>query len=299
VRYQFIQAHQQRWSVALMCKVLEVSSSGYYEWRRRPESKRKVEDRKLVEQIRVFHCGSRATYGSPRIHRDLKKAGYHTGKKRVARLMRQEGIQGKCKAKYKITTKSKDSRPVAPNLLKQEFQADSINQKWVSDITYILTQEGWLYLAVVLDLYSRRVVGWAMSARLTDDLTIRALKMAIYRRTLITKPDLSQLIFHSDRGSQYASYNFRAELHQHNITQSMSGKGNCFDNAVAESFFATLKTEEVIPNGHTYLTRQIAMTSLFSYMEGFYNRTRRHSTLGYLSPLDFEAKEVQNHRRVA
>jgi transposase InsO family protein len=279
--------------------MLEVSRSGFYEWLGRPESNRKVEDRKLVEQIKMFHCGSRATYGSPRIHRDLREAGYRIGKKRVARLMRQEGIRGKCKAKYKTTTKSNPSRPVESNVLKQDFVADTLDHKWVSDITYILTQEGWLYLAVVLDLYSRRVVGWAMSDRLADDLTIQALKMAILRRTTISKPDLSNLIFHSDRGSQYASHAFRAELHKCNITQSMSAKGNCFDNAVAESFFATLKTEEALPNAHTYVSRQIAMASLFSYIEGFYNRTRRHSTLGYLSPLDFEARQVQNDRRVA
>lgn len=299
MRYQFIQAHQKRWRVALMCRVLQVSVSGFYEWRGRPESNRAKEDKVLLEQIKMFHCGSRATYGAPRIHKDLKKVGRHHGRKRVAKLMRQAGIRGMCKGKFKTTTKSKHSRPVAENLLNQNFQADSVNQKWVSDISYILTFEGWLYLAVIIDLYSRRVVGWAMGDRLTDDLTIQALKMAILRRCATRKPDLSKLVFHSDRGSQYASREFKAQLTKHHITQSMSGKGNCFDNAVAESFFATLKTEEVFPNSHTYLTREIAKTSLFSYMEGFYNRTRRHSTLGFLSPLDFETIHVQNARRVA
>lgn len=299
MRYQFIKTNHKSWGVALMCRVLQVSCSGFYEWRRRPESKRKIEDGKLLEQIKVFHCGSRATYGAPRIHRDLKKAGYNSARKRVARIMREAAIRGKCKRKFKTTTKSKDSRPVSPNLLKQDFKADTPNHKWVSDITYILTYEGWLYLAVVLDLYSKMVVGWAMSERLTDDLTIRAFKMAINRRAIITKPNLEGLIFHSDRGSQYASHQFRAQLKKYQITQSMSGKGNCYDNAVAESFFATLKTEEVIPNSHIYLTRQLAISSLFSYIEGFYNRARRHSALGYLSPLDFEATNHHHERRVA
>lgn len=283
----------------MMGRVLQVSVSGFYEWRGRPESKRAKEDKVLLEQIKMFHCGSRATYGSPRIHKDLKKVGRHHGRKRVAKLMRRAGIRGICKGKFKTTTKSKHSRRVAENLLRQNFQADSVNQKWVSDITYVLTFEGWLYLAVVIDLYSRRVVGWAMGDRLTDDLTIQALRMAIHRRCMTQKAELSRLVFHSDRGSQYASNEFRAELKKHHITQSMSGKGNCFDNAVAESFFATLKTEEVVPNNHTYLSREMAKTSIFSYMEGFYNRTRKHSTLGYLSPLDFEASYMQNHRSVA
>ena len=229
----------------------------------------------------MFHCGSRCTYGSPRIHKDLRAAGYNVGRKRVARLMRSEGLKGKTKRKFKVTTNSKHWRPRAENLVKQNFDAAGPNAPWASDITYILTAEGWLYLAVTLDLFSRKVVGWAFSSRLTDDLTVSALGMAKQQRT-----ESEGLLHHSDQGSQYASYAFRAELNANNITQSMSDRGNCYDNAVVESFFATLKTEEV--DGASYQTRQQAKTSIFSYLEGFYNTRRRHSSLDYLSPDDFE-----------
>jgi len=248
----------------------------------------------------MFHCGSRMTYGAPRIHRDLKAAGEKVSPKRVARLMKEQGLRGKCKRKFKVTTQQNPKRSVAQNLLQQNFQADTPNQKWVSDITYIITSEGWLYLAVVLDLFSRRVLGWAMSTRMTDDLTLKALQMALMRSRNQSKASIQGLIFHSDKGSQYASNLFQQELQKHHITQSMSGKGNCFDNAAAESFFATLKTEEVKPMGKAgYATRQTAQTAIFSYIETFYNRTRRHSTLGYLSPLDFENQSQHNARQVA
>ena len=270
-----------------MAEVLAVSASGFYDWLRRKKSKRAKEDEKLSKQIIMFHCGSRCTYGSPRIHQDLKAAGHRVGRKRVARLMRETGIRGKAKKKYKTTTKSKHSRPKAENLIKQNFEVAAPDTLWASDLTYIPTGEGWLYLAVTLDLFSRKVVGWAFSERLTDDLTRSALAMATRQRR-----GLAGLIHHSDQGAQYASKAFRAELDAHNIIPSMSGAGNCYDNAVVESFLATLKTEEV--EGANYQTRQQAKTSLFSYLEGFYNSKRRHSSLNYLSPNDFERVHFTN-----
>ncbi len=250
--------------------------------RKKPASQERVrEDETLSEKIVMFHCGSRCTYGSPRIHKDLRAAGHKVGRKRVARLMRSAGIRGKTKRKFKTTTTSQHSRPKAANLVEQNFDVATPNTLWASDITYLPTAEGWLYLAVTLDLFSRKVIGWAFSDGLTDDLTLSALTMATRQR-----PDTATLTHHSDRGSQYASRAFRAELAANRITQSMSGKGNCYDNAVVESFFATLKTEEV--EGANYQTRQQAKTSIFSYLEGFYNAKRRHSSLGFLSPDNFE-----------
>jgi putative transposase len=280
MRYAFIKEHRHVWTVALMCKVLEVAVSGFYHWLNRPVSKLAQENTKLTEQILMFHCGSRCTYGSPRVHRDMKAAGYNVSENRVARLMRQKGIRGKAKRKFKTTTTSHHQHPRTENLVKQDFQSTQPNKLWVSDITYIATLEGWLYLAVILDVFSRKVIGWAFSARLTDDLTLAALRMAKQRRTLS-----DQLIHHSDQGSQYASADFRASLKSDAIIQSMSGRGNCYDNALAESFFATLKTEEA---DTPYETRQQAKTSIFSYIETFYNPKRRHSSLNYLAPDDFE-----------
>lgn len=281
MRYTFIKEYRGEWAVKLMAKILEVSLSGYYDWLKRPKSKRAEEDEILTEKIVMFHCGSRFTYGSPRIHKDLKAAGYKLGRKRVARLMRAAGLKGKRKRKYRTTTNSKYSRPKADNLVKQKFDAVAPDTLWASDITYIPTHEGWLYLAVTLDLFSRKVVGWAFLDRLTDDLTLSALNMATRQRR-----SPAELIHHSDQGSQYASNGFRSHLETAGIQQSMSGKGNCYDNAMAESFFATLKTEEV--DAASYETRQQAKTSIFSYIEGFYNPKRRHSSLSYLSPDEFE-----------
>lgn len=264
-----------------MAQVLAVSLSGFYSWLRREKSQRVRDDEVLSEKITVFHCGSRSTYGSPRIHKDLQAAGHRVGRKRVARLMRSAGIRGKTKRKFKTTTTSRHQRPKADNLVRQNFGATDPNTLWASDITYVPTAEGWLYLAVTLDLFSRKVVGWAFSNRLTDESTPGALEMATRQR-----PTSAQLLHHSDQGVQYASIGFRAALKTNSITQSMSGKGNAYDNAVVESFFATLKTEEV--EGANYQTRQQAKTSIFSYLEGFYNSKRRHSFLGLLSPDDFE-----------
>lgn len=281
MRYAFIKDHRDQWAVSLMAHVLEVSVSGFYDWLKRPKSKRAQEDEQLSEKIIMFHCGSRFSYGSPRIHKGLKAEGHQVGRKRVARLMNTAGIRGKAKRKYKTTTTSSHKRPRADNLVKQNFKVAAPNELWASDISYIPTQEGWLYLAVTLDLFSRKVIGWAFSDRLKDDLTLASLEMATQQRSTS-----SDLIHHSDQGSQYASQAFRAELNANVIRQSMSGKGNCYDNAVVESFFATLKTEEI--HDANYLTRQQAKTSIFSYIEGFYNPKRRHSSLDYLSPDDFE-----------
>jgi putative transposase len=301
VRYSFIQENTGSYRLNLLCQVMGVSERGYNDWWRRETqpSKREVENQSLKERIVAFHCGSRMTYGYRRIQADLKANGQNINKKRVARLMKQEGLQGVRKGNFKVvTTDSNHNRAVVQNHLEQNFQTDSPNQKWAADFSYIPTLEGWLYLAVVLDLFSRKVIGWAFSSYMTDDLCTKALQMALQnRRFNLSHQPSNQLIHHSDRGSQYASYNYRDLLEKHHLTPSMSRKGNCYDNAVVESFFATLKTEEVYAN--QYLTRQQAQTSLYSYIEGFYNRTRRHSTLGNLSPLDFENHYWQNQTRVA
>jgi len=226
---------------------------------------------------------SRGTYGSPRLTAELRARGIRCGKNRIARLMRLHGIAAKMKRRFKITTHSRHNLPVAENLLNRQFAVDRPNKVWLSDITYIQTQEGWLYLSAVLDLYNRQVIGWSMNDRLTQDLVLNALAQALGRRT----PE-ADAIFHSDRGSQYAGHAFRDVLRNHDFVQSMSGTGNCYDNAVMESFFHTLKTEVVYCE--RYRTRAEARQSIFEYIEVFYNRIRRHSSLGYLSPLEFEAK---------
>ena len=268
-----------------MCRVLEVSRSGYYGWKKQPEGKRRKEDVKLLMEIRESYRQSRGSYGSPRITEDLRAKGYRCGENRIARLMRVNGIVAKTKRKYKATTNSQHNLPVAPNLLKQDFVASEANKIWVSDITYIPTYEGWLYLTVIVDVYSRKVVGWAMSDRLTAECVIKALHQAIGRRGLSFG-----CIFHSDRGVQYASADFRAVLKRYGFIQSMSRKGNCYDNALVESFFHTLKTEHV--SFYRYATRAEARQSIFEYIEMFYNRQRRHSALGYRAPIIFEMETL-------
>ena len=264
-----------------MCRLLEVSPSGYYAWSARPESRRSREERQLVVAIRAFHQASRRTYGSPRIHKDLREHGLRCGENRVARLMRKHGVRAKQARKFKATTDSKHDQPVAENLLGQDFRVSKPNTRWVADITYIATRAGWLYLAVVLDLFSRRVVGWSTSDRIDRELVIQALKAGVWQRQ-----PRAGLMHHSDRGSQYASSDFRKILRSRGIESSMSRKGNCYDNAVAESFFHTLKVECV--KEEDYQTREQARASLFDYIEGFYNTRRRHSTLGYVSPVEYE-----------
>jgi transposase InsO family protein len=264
-----------------MCQVLDISPSGYYAWRGRPPSRRQEENEALVEQIHTVHEQSRRTYGSPRITEELQAQGVSCSRNRVARLMKEHGIQVKVKPAFKVTTCSKHERPIAPNLLQQDFAVDQPNRVWISDISYIATGEGWLYLCIVMDLFARKIIGWSMQTTLSQQLVLAAFDMAYQR----TQPG-EGVIFHSDRGSQYASGAFRKTLARKKFRQSMSRKGDCYDNAVAESFFHTLKVEEVYPC--LYATRAQARQRIFDYIEVFYNRIRRHSYLGYLSPEAFE-----------
>jgi transposase InsO family protein len=268
-----------------MCSVLGVSSSGYYDWLDRPESQRSQSNRRLIAKIRCFHQASRRTYGSPRIHRDLLDSGESVGINRVARLMKQAGIQSKMAKRFVVTTHSKHTMQPAPDQLKRRFQTEAPNKAWVSDTTFIATRQGWLYLAVILDLYSRQVIGWAMSDRNDKQLVSDALTMAVWRRGMV-----KQVIVHSDQGSTYASSDYQQLLNRHHLICSMSRKGECLDNAVAESFFGTLKSELV--DDEDYKTKDEARASLFHYIETFYNRRRRHSFLDYLSPAEFEAKRA-------
>lgn len=266
-----------------MCSILEVSRSGFYAWCTREESRRSREGRRLTALIHEEHERSRRTYGALRVHAALKRRGETCGLHRVERLMRAAGIRSRVRRRFRTTTDSDHVHAVAPNLLGRQFTVSGPNQVWVSDITCIATDEGWLYLASTMDLFSRRIVGWAMSARQTADLVIDALEMAIGRRA-----SPHGLLHHSDRGVQYAAHAFRGLLERHGITCSMSGRGNCYDNAVKESFFHTLKTE-LCEHEH-YRTRDQARASVFDFIEVFYNRTRLHSTLGYLSPAEFEQR---------
>ncbi len=282
MKYAFIHTHRSSYVVEKMCQALEVSRSGYYDFLYRPESNRSRANRILVKEMRKIHLKSKKTYGSPRITSALHDLGISCSRPKVARLMRLNGIKAKTKKKYKITTNSNHSFPLAPNLLKQNFWVAVANRIWVSDITYIKTMAGWLYLTIILDLFNRKIVGWAMSDRLTAiKTTIPAFQQAVKSH----RPPPG-LIFHSDRGVQYACNEFRALLKDTKAIQSMSGKGNCYDNAVAESFFHTLKTELVYHE--VYRTRAEARTSLFEYIEVFYNRIRKHSTLGNKSPEEYD-----------
>ena len=277
MKFQFIQDHSDRFQIRRMCRILEVSPSGYYAWLHRPESNRVRENRRLVVEIKAIHKENRGVYGSPRIHEELKEREIHVSKNRVARLMRENGICAKQKKKYKATTDSNHNHPVAPNLLDRNFEADGPNQKWLADITFIPTSEGWLYLAAILDLYSKLVVGWSMSSRMTKKLVLDALKMAVERR----RPGPG-LVHHSDQGSQYASNDYQRELHSNGMICSMSRKGDCWDNAPMESWFHSLKTELV--NHAKYQTRIQTKADIFEYIEVFYNRSRKHSSLAYLNP---------------
>ena len=262
----------------LMCKALNVSSKGYYVWKKRPA---KVEDPELVSEIRIIHAQSRKTYGSPRVTEELHAQGKYINHKRIERVMKEEGIRAKGAKKFKATTNSEHTLPVAPNLLKRDFTASAPNQKWVTDITYIWTEEGWMYLCVVLDLYSRAVVGWSLNKRITANLVCQALTRAVIRRS-----PAKGLIVHSDRGIQYASNDFRALLKNHGFIQSMSRLGDCWDNAVAESFFHSFKIEAIY--GNVFESRRRIETEVFDYIENFYNINRRHSSINYNSPLQFE-----------
>jgi putative transposase len=264
-----------------MCSVLRVSESGFYAWRKRPTCRRKQEDAHLTQKIRQVFKEHHGRYGSPRIHRDVYEQGFTCSRKRIARLMRAEELSARSTRRRVRTTKRDETHPVVPNLLDRDFQAEEPNKKWVADITSIPTKQGWLYLSVVLDLYSRMVVGWSMSGNCDEQLVEHALEHALARR----RPQAG-LLHHSDRGSQYTAHAYQAYLQQYGIQPSMSRKGNCWDNAAMESFFGTLKDECVRET--FYASHAEARSDLFTYIETYYNRVRRHSTLGYVSPLQYE-----------
>jgi transposase InsO family protein len=274
-------------SVLEMCRVLEVSRSGYYRWLKRKPSQRESDNKRLDAEIREIYDGSKGRYGSPKITEELQDRGRRVSKNRVARRMREAGLRSKVRRKYRVTTDSKHHFPVAPNLLERNFTAEFPDKVWVSDITYLATRTGWLYLTIIIDLFSRMVVGWALSSSLSHEMVVTALKRAIKNR----RPG-DGLIFHSDRGVQYACTDFRRELGKHHIVQSMSRKGDCWDNAVAESFFGIMKTELVYHE--QYGGHQDTLHSIFEYIEAFYNRERRHSTLGYLCPVEYEKQKLKH-----
>jgi len=282
MKFAFIHDHQEEFPVDIVCDVLCVSRSGYYAWRRRAPSARSRRREQLTEQIRQIHRDSREVYGAPRVHQELKAEGVQCARNTVAKLMRQATIRSKTRRRFVVrTTDSRHPHPIAENRLNRKFEQAEPNRVWVADITYIPTGEGWLYLAAVLDLYSRMIVGWATSDSLAADLSCRALRDAVRGRSPKTS-----VLHHSDRGVQYACDEFQQLLGEHGLTPSMSRTGNCYDNAVMESFFAALKKE--LTHHHSYPTRAAARESLFEYIEVFYNRRRRHSTLGYRSPAEYE-----------
>ena len=281
MKYACIARHQGEFYVRLMCRVLEVSASGFYASKKRTPCARAIADERLMLNVRIAHERSGETYGAPRIVRDLRAEGMPVGQKRVARLMQEDGLVGRVPKRWVRTTDSNHAYPIAPNLLNQQFDVNGINRVWVADTTFIPTREGWLYLASVLDLGSRRCVGWAMRETNDVQLTLRALRMALAAR----RPERG-LTHHSDRGSPYACTEYRAVLDAHGIIPSMSRTGNCWDNAVAESFFATLELELIVKSD--WHTRDDARRAIFRYIEIWYNRERRHSTLNYVSPVEYE-----------
>ena len=289
MRYAVITRHRGEFKVRLMCRVLAVSPSGYYASRKRPPSWHAVIDEVLMARVRIIHAESDETYGAPRVHQELQAEGLPASPKRVARLMREEGLVARPRKRHRVsTTDSNHDNPIAPNLLNREFDVNGvgINRIWVADITYVPTREGALYLATVLDLGSRRCVGWAMRDTLEVELPLSALRMARDARRPVPG-----LIHHSDRGSQYTAGDYRGELAAHGMIASMSGKGDCYDNAVAESFFSTLEFELLMKND--WHTRDEARRAIFRYLETWYNRRRRHSTLGYLSPAAYEEQLLE------
>jgi putative transposase len=285
MKFGFIERHREAHSVAKVAKVLGVSRGGYYAWRRRAGSRRAREAEQLVQRIREIQREVKYRYGSPRITHELRRRGVRAGHNRVAALMHQQGLGARRRRRFRSTTDSRHSLPVAENLLNRDFQVSVPNKVWVSDISYVPTAEGWLYLCTILDLHSRKVVGWSMSERIKTDLVVQALIMAVLGR----RPPKG-LIFHSDRGCQYCSHVFRRWTRRYGMVQSMSRKGDCWDNAPAESFFKTLKSELY---GHrAFGSRQEARTAIFEYIEGFYNRLRLHSSLGYRPPAEYERQSA-------
>ena len=288
MKYAFIEQHRDSYPLQALCAALEVSDSGFASWQRGRGPSRWLSDDALLKLIRRIHAETRAAYGSPRIFQELKAGGYPASEGRVERLMRAHGIRARHKRRFKATTDSKHTRSVAPNHLNRNFATERPDQVWTADITYLATGEGWLYLAMVLDLHTRQIVGWAMRERMTDDLVLDALRMAWLRR----RPPPGTL-FHSDRGSQYCSRAFRRQLAAYGMLASMSRKGNCWDNAPSESFFNSLKNERV--HGTRYATRVDARADVFDYIEVFYNRSRRHSALGGISPMAFHEAWLKRH----
>lgn len=280
--FEIVDSEKAEYPVSLVCETVGVSRSGYYAWKRAEPSERDKQNERLLVEIRALHCHHRQRYGSPRIHQELKEAGHTVNRKRVARLMRENALRGRPKRKFKRTTDSNHDNPVAPNLLERDFTVDGPNRVWVGDITYVWTAEGWSYLAVLLDLFARRVVGWALSKNLDRELALQALTNALLKR----RP-APGLIHHTDRGCQYTSADYRELLQDNEMARSMSGVGDCWDNAVAESFFATIKKELI----HTYAfaTRSEAYDAIADYIENYYNTQRRHSSAGNTSPANFEA----------
>ncbi len=289
MKFAFIAAREVAFPVSALCRVLGVTKSGYYAWKKRPKPERARRDAQLAATVAGVHHKSRRTYGSPRVFRELKARGVRVGKKRVERLMRENGLQGRSKRRFKRTTDSRHGGPIAPNLLARKFDVSEPNRVWVTDVTAIATDEGWLYLAPMIDLCSRRVLGWAASEHNDTALALESLRKALRAR----RPPPG-LLHHSDRGSPYASDDYRAELRSCGARQSMSRKGDCWDNAVAESFFATLRAELV--DHERYATREAAMRSISDYIDNFYNVERRHSHLDYLNPIEFELRSKIQQR---
>jgi putative transposase len=279
--FKLVDAEKANYPISLLCRVLRVSRSGYYNWKDRPLSKTARENAALTEKIREIHDRSRQTYGCPRVHAELRALGVHCSRKRVARLMRKAGIQGCIRGRRKRTTRREKHATPAPDLVGRNFSAASLNRLWTADITYVHTQEGFLYLAFILDVYSRKVVGWSMATHLRTELVVDALEMALWRR----QPGAG-LIHHTDRGAQYTALSFGKKLEEAGMVPSMGRAGSALDNAISESFVASLKCE--LLHRHRFLTREAARAAVFDYIEGFYNRVRRHSSLGYLSPSDYE-----------
>lgn len=290
MKYRFITESLSEYPKALSCRLLQISRAGYYHWQKKRLIQRKLEEEKLLLLLKKHYELSGGRYGLLRLTRSISREGIRVNKKRVYRLMKKHGIYSKTKKKFKITTKQNSKALFSANMLNGRFEAEKKNQIWTSDITYIRTNEGWMYLAVVLDVYNREIVGWSMNQRCSAELVLDAFSMAIRNR----KPE-SGIIFHSDRGSQYTSARFRNTLAYYGFIQSMSGKGNCYDNAITESFFSTLKKELVYLTN--FETRQQAATEVFEFIEIFYNRKRLHSALGYLSPLEFNLKNIIEKKR--
>ena len=283
MRFAFIDVQKAFYPITVLCAVLEVARSGFYAWRRRAPSLHAKRDAHLALEVAATHKRNRRVYGSPRVHADLNARGVRVGKHRVARLMREQGLKARRTRRFVKTTDSRHFAPLAPNLLERNFETSAPNEAWVGDVTYVSTNEGWLFLAVILDLFARRVVGWAASATNDSELALAAVELAVRRR----KPTAG-LVHHTDRGSPYASDEYRRALSAAGMVCSMSRAGNCWDNAVAESFFATLKAELV--DAERYPTRAVATESINEYIDSFYNPVRRHSHLNYLSPIEFELK---------